>query len=64
MYTCKFYVRGKFKLSCNSENYEKNYKMLCDKYGCENISIEKILVGRRFNSKLNTIISKIREFAD
>lgn len=61
-YICRFYVDGKIKLSCNSKCYEKNYKILQDKYKYSNIRVEKIFIGRRFDNKLNTIISKIREF--
>ena len=60
-YICRFYVDGKFKLSGHGKHYEKNYKILQDKYKYSNIRVEKILIGRRFDNKLNTIISKIRE---
>lgn len=59
-YVCKFYINGKFKLSCHSKCCEENYIKLCEKYGEKNISVEKILIGRRFDSKLNTLIKQLR----
>lgn len=58
-HVCKFYVNGKFKLSCHSKHYNNNYIKLCERYGKNSISVERIFIGRRFNSKLDTLIKQL-----
>lgn len=61
-YVCRFYVNDKFKLSCHSKLYDEIYSKLCNEYGEKNIRVEKTMIGREFDSKLNAIIKQIREW--
>lgn len=59
-YICRFYINGKFKLSCHSRHYKNNYIKLCERYGEKNVSVEKILIDKKFDFKLYVLINRIR----